>query len=83
MVHSFVDPELYYKPLTRYELKRNDPKNDNSPLERVCVEAGISPHDYRYTEYTLPFNHTLPFNQKNFENLYALLWIKSLHYEIN
>jgi hypothetical protein len=64
VVHSFVDPELYYKPLTRYELKRNDPKNDNSPLERVCVEAGINPHDYRYTEYTLPFN------QKNFENLY-------------
>jgi hypothetical protein len=28
------------------------------------VEAGINPHDYRYTEYTLPFN------QKNFENLY-------------
>jgi hypothetical protein len=62
--HSFVDPELYYKPITRYELKRKDPKNENSPLERVCVEAGINPHDYRYTEYTLPFN------QKNLENLY-------------
>jgi hypothetical protein len=62
--HSFVDPELYYKPLTRYELKRKDPKNENSPLERVCVEAGINPHDYRYTEYTLPLN------QKNLENLY-------------
>jgi hypothetical protein len=37
--HSFVDPELYYKPLTRYELKRKDPKNDNSPLERVCVSG--------------------------------------------
>jgi hypothetical protein len=62
--HSFVDPELYYKPLTRHELKRKEPQNENSPLERVCVEAGINPHDYRYTEYTLPFN------QKNFENLY-------------
>jgi hypothetical protein len=62
--HSFTDPELYYKPLTRYELKRKDPKDENSPLERVCVEAGINPHDYRYTEYTLLSN------QKNFENLY-------------
>jgi hypothetical protein len=62
--HSFVDPELYFRPLTRHELKRKDPKNENSPLERVCVEAGINPHDYRYTEYTLPSN------QKNFENLY-------------
>jgi hypothetical protein len=62
--HSFVDPELYYKPLTRHELKRKEPHNENSPLERVCVEAGINPHDYRNTEYTLQFN------QKNFENLY-------------
>jgi hypothetical protein len=62
--HSFVDPELYYKPLTRHELKKKEPQNENSPLERVCVEAGINPHDYRYTEYTLPFN------QKNFEKLY-------------
>ena len=71
--HTFVDPELFYKPVTRYEFKKKDQKNENSPLERVCVEAEINPHDYRYTEYTLPFNHTLPFNQKNFENLYALL----------
>jgi hypothetical protein len=28
------------------------------------VEAGINPYDYRYTEYILPFN------EKNFENLY-------------
>jgi hypothetical protein len=54
--HSFVDPELYYKPLTRHELKRKEPQNGNSPLERVCVEAGINPHDFWYTEYTLPFN---------------------------
>ena len=62
--HSFVDPEIFYKPVTRYEFKKNDPKNEYSPLERVCVEAGINPHDYRYTEYILPFN------EKNFENLY-------------
>jgi hypothetical protein len=62
--HSFVDPEMFYKPVTRYEFKKKDPKNEYSPLERVCVEAGINPYDYRYTEYTLPFN------EKNFENLY-------------
>jgi len=61
--HSFVDPEMFYKPVTRYEFKKKDPKNEYSPLERVCVEAGINPYDYRYTEYTLPFN------EKNFENL--------------
>jgi hypothetical protein len=33
-------------------------------MERVCVEAGLNPHNYNYTEYTLPFN------QKNFESLY-------------
>src|SRR5918996_1353959 len=62
--HSFVDPEMFYKPVTRYEFRKNDPKNEYSSSERVCVEAGINPHDNRYTEYTLPFN------QKNFENLY-------------
>jgi len=62
--HSFTDPELYYRPITHHEFKRKDPKNENSPMERVCVEAGINPHDNRFTEYTLPFN------QKNFENLY-------------
>ena len=62
--HSFVDPEMFYKPVTRYEFRKNDPKNENSPLERVCVEAGINPHDNRYTEYTLPFN------EKSFQNLY-------------
>lgn len=46
------------------EFKRKDPKNEYSPMERVCVEANINPYDYRYTEYTLPFN------LKNFENLY-------------
>jgi hypothetical protein len=51
--HSFVDPELFYKPVTRYEFRKKDPKNESSPLERVCVEAGINPHDNRYTEYTL------------------------------
>jgi hypothetical protein len=51
--HSFSNPELYYKP-----------KNEYSPTERVCEEAAINPFDYRYTEYTLPFN------EKNFDNLY-------------
>ena len=62
--HSFTDPELYYKPITHHEFKRKDPKNENSSMERVCVEAGLNPHNYQYTDYTLPFN------QKNFENLY-------------
>jgi hypothetical protein len=62
--HSFVDPELYYKPLTRHEFRKNDAKNEYSHSERVCVEAGINPHDNRYTEYTLPFN------EENFQNLY-------------
>jgi hypothetical protein len=69
--HSFVDPEMFYKPVTRYEFRKSDSKNENSPSERVCVEAGINPHDYRYTEYTLPFN------QKNFENLYKQRPIQS------
>jgi hypothetical protein len=62
--HSFTDPEMFYKPVTRYEFKKKDPKNESSPLERVCVEAATNPLDNRYTEYTLPFN------QKNFESLY-------------
>ena len=52
--HSFTDPEMFYKPVTRYEFRKNDPKNEYSHSERVCVEAGINPHDNRYTEYTLP-----------------------------
>jgi hypothetical protein len=47
--HSFTDPEMFYKPLTRHEFKR-DPKNEYSPMERVCVEAGLNPHKYQYTE---------------------------------
>lgn len=62
--HSWMDPELFYKPITHHEFKRKDPKNEYSPMERKCVEANINPLDYRYTEYTLPFN------QENFENLY-------------
>jgi hypothetical protein len=62
--HSFTDQEMFYKPLTRHEFKRKEPKNEYSPMERVCVEAGLNPHDYRYTEYTLPFN------QENFDKLY-------------
>jgi hypothetical protein len=62
--HSFTDPEMFYKPVTRYEFRKNDPKNEYSHPERVCVEAGINPHDNRYTEYTLPFN------EENSQNLY-------------
>jgi hypothetical protein len=69
--HSFTDPELYYKPITHHEFKRKDPKNENSPMERVCVEAGLNPHNYQYTEYTLPFN------QKNFDQLYDQRPLKS------
>ena len=64
--HSFVDPEMFYKPVTRYEFRKNDPKNEYSHSERVWVEAGINPHDNRYTEYTLPFN------EENFQNLYKM-----------
>lgn len=69
--HSFTDPEMFYKPLTRHEFKRKDPKNEYSPMERVCVEAGLNPHNYQYTEYTLPFN------QKNFDQLYEQRPLKS------
>jgi hypothetical protein len=62
--HSWMDPELFYKPITHHEFKRKDPKNDFSPMERICVEANINPLDYRYTEYTLPFT------EENFEKLY-------------
>jgi hypothetical protein len=47
--HSFVDPEMFYKPLARHELKKKEPQNESSPLERVCVEAGLNPHNYQYT----------------------------------
>jgi hypothetical protein len=62
--HSFVDPEMFYKPVTHYDFRKNDPNNEYSHSERVCVEAGINPHDNRYTDYTLPFN------EENFQNLY-------------
>ena len=63
--HSFTDPEMYYKPYTHHELKRKDPKNEYSPLERVCVEAGINPHDTRYTEYTLHLPRRISINHTN------------------
>ncbi|CAN5378351.1 hypothetical protein BH18THE2_BH18THE2_25250 [soil metagenome] len=62
--HSFTDPEGFYKPQTQHEFKRKDPKNENSLMERVCVSAGVNPHSYEYTEYTLPFN------EKNFNELF-------------
>jgi hypothetical protein len=40
--HLFVDPEMFYKPVTRYEFRKNDPKNEYSHSERVCVEAGMT-----------------------------------------
>ena len=69
--HSFTDPELYYKSITHHKFKRKDPKNENSSMERVCVEAGLNPHNYQYTEYTLSFN------QKNFDQLYNQRPLKS------
>jgi hypothetical protein len=69
--HSFTDPELFYKPLTRHEFKRKDPRNENSPMERVCVEAGLNPHNHQYTEYTLSFN------KENFDGLYEQRPMKS------
>ena len=62
--HSFTDPEVYLKPKVRYELRRKDPKDERSPMERVCVSAGTSPFDFENIEYTLPW--TLD----NFEELY-------------
>jgi hypothetical protein len=62
--HSFTDPEMFYKPKTRHEFRKKEPKNEYSPSERICIEAGINPADLQYTEYTLPFN------EKNFQNLY-------------
>jgi hypothetical protein len=53
--HSFGNPEPYYRPITRHEVKKRDPKNEYSPTDRKCVEAAVNPADYRYTKYTLPF----------------------------
>ena len=62
--YFFSYPELYYRPITRHEFKKRDPKNEYSPTDRKCVEAAVNPADYRYTK------HTLPFNAENFDNLY-------------
>ena len=40
--HSFTDPEVFFRPKIHYELKRKDPKDDRSPMERVCVSVGIN-----------------------------------------
>jgi hypothetical protein len=37
--HSFTDPEIYFRPLTRHEFKRKEPRNEYSPMERVCVDT--------------------------------------------
>ena len=62
--HSFCDPELFFRPKVRYGLKRKDPKDDRSPMERVCISADINPYDYQNTEYTLPWS------LDNFNKLY-------------
>jgi hypothetical protein len=62
--HSFTDPEVYFTPWARYELKPKDPKNPDGPKERVCAEAGISEFKPEHVKYTLQFN------VENFEELY-------------
>ena len=47
--HSFTDPEAYFTPWTRYELKPKDPKSPDSPKERTCVEAGINELNSEHT----------------------------------
>ena len=62
--HSFTDPEIYYKPWTQYEMRDKDPKDSSKGKERQCVAAGIHELSLEHKEYTLPFN------AKNFEQLY-------------
>jgi hypothetical protein len=61
--HSFTHPKFFYEPVTRYEFRKNDTRNEYSPSERVCT-SWHQPYNNRYTEYTQPFN------LKNFETLY-------------
>jgi hypothetical protein len=62
--HSFTDPEVYFTPWAKYELKPKDPKNPDGPKERKCTEAGINNLSPEHTQYTLQFN------AENFEQLY-------------
>jgi hypothetical protein len=62
--HSFTDPEVFFRPKVRYELRHKDPKNESSPMERTCVSSDLNPYDYVNTEYTLPWS------LDNFEELY-------------
>jgi hypothetical protein len=62
--YSFTDPEIFYKPLTKYKMKDKDPKDSSKGKERQCVIAGINETMPEYREYTLPFN------SKNFEQLF-------------
>jgi len=39
--HSFTDPEMFYKPLTRHEFKRKDPKNEYRWSECVWKQGLI------------------------------------------
>jgi hypothetical protein len=62
--HSFTDPELYYKPQTQYAMRDKDPNDSSKGKERKCITAGINEASTEYRVYTLPFN------AKNFEQLF-------------
>jgi hypothetical protein len=62
--HSFTDPEVHYKPQTQYAMRDNDPNDSSKGKERKCIAAGINEARAEYREYTLPFNI------KNFEQLF-------------
>jgi hypothetical protein len=62
--HSFTDPELYYKPQTQYAMRDKDSNDSSKGKERKCIAAGINEASAQYRDYTLPFN------TKNFEQLF-------------
>ena len=55
---------MYFEPVTEYGYKPKDPKNPDGPKERVCISASINEQDLGHKKYTLPFN------EKNFEQLF-------------
>jgi hypothetical protein len=62
--HSFTDPEIYYRPWTRYAMVDKDPNDSSKSKERKCVAAGINELKPELKEYTLPFN------EENFDMLF-------------
>jgi hypothetical protein len=62
--HSLTDPEVYYKPQTQYAMRDKDPNDSSKGKERKCIAADINEASAEYREYTLPFN------TKNFEQLF-------------